>query len=66
MENEERIRPLICMKCGWRSFNYPNVHTCTEKWPETLEQWNAKDAAEIANDPLMAEWIRYTTRKYGV
>ena len=66
MENSEEVnRPYICLKCGWRSFNYPNVHTCTDKWPLTNEEWDARWAAEIENDPLMKEWIKYVNRKYG-
>jgi ribosomal protein L37E len=63
--SDERERPYLCMRCGVRSFNWPNKHECRDKWPETIEEFDAQWKREAENDPNMKAWHEYTTKKYG-
>lgn len=58
-------RPYLCTRCGFRTYAWPNKHECLNKWPETIEDFDAQEAREIANDPRMQKHIDRMNRKYG-
>jgi hypothetical protein len=63
-QNSEQSRPYLCTLCGFRTFKWPNKHDCLKKWPETNEEWDAKEKAEVENDPDMKGHIDRMNKKY--
>lgn len=51
-------RPFLCTRCGFRTYNWPNVHECSGVWPETTEEFAVKEEREISTDPRMKEHIK--------
>jgi len=61
---KEENRPYLCTRCGFRTFAWPNTHECSGKWPETVEEYDAKDKREIENDSRMKAHIDKMNKKY--